>query len=164
MNKRFTCTSAFSLIELTVAIGIAAFCLITVFALIPVAVQTNRNATSQTAANNITASVIADLRGTPSGVTPSAQFAINLPANAASPADPPPCSGTQTLYFNGEGQVTTVIGADSRYRLIVTFVRNPTGATAPTYARMKVSWPAAVDPCTITPSGSIETFAAFDRN
>ena len=164
MKKRFT--SGFSLIEVTLAIGIAAFCLITVFALIPVAVQTNRNATSQTTANNIIASVIADMRGTPSGVTPSAQFAINFPANATTPADPPPCSGTQTLYFDGQGQATTVIGANSRYRLIVTFVRNPTptGATAPTYARLKASWPAAVDPCAVTPSGSIETFAAFDRN
>ena len=95
-----------------------------------------------------------------------AQFAINFPANATSPADPPLCSGTQTLYFDGQGQATTVIGANSRYRLIVTFVRNPTptGATAPTYARLKASWPAAVDPCAVTPSGSIETFAAFDRN
>ena len=162
--KKLSTAAAFSLVELTLALGIAAFCLITVFALVPVAVQTNRNATSQTAANNVIASVIADMRGTPRGVSPSAQFAINLPANAASPADPPPCSGTHTLYFDGQGQATTVIGADSRYRLIITFVRNPTGATAPTYARLKVSWPAAVDPCTITPSGSIETFAAFDRN
>lgn len=162
--KKLSAATAFSLVELTLALGIAAFCLITVFALVPVAVQTNRNATSQTAANNIIASVIADMRGTPSGVTPSAQFAINLPANAASPADPPPCSGTQTLYFTSEGQAASAIGADSRYRLIVTFVRNPTGATAPTYARLKVSWPAAADPCTITPSGSVETFAGFDRN
>jgi type II secretory pathway pseudopilin PulG len=156
--------SGFSLVELTLAIGIAAFCLITVFALVPIAVQTNRNATSQTAANSIIASVIADMRATPNGVTPSLQFVVNLPANAASPADPPPCSGTQTLYFNGQGQAATVLGANSRYRLIVTFVRNPAGATAPTYARLKLSWPAAVDPCTTTPSGSVETFAAFDRN
>jgi uncharacterized protein (TIGR02598 family) len=162
--KKLSVAAAFSLVELTLALGIAAFCLITVFALVPVAVQTNRNATSQTTANNIIASVIADMRGTPRGVSPSAQFAINLPANATSPADPPPCSGTQTLYFDGQGQATPVIGADSRYRLIVTFVKNPTGATAPTYARLKASWPAAVDPCTVTPSGSIETFAAFDRN
>ncbi len=162
--KRCPPILAFSLVEVTLALGIGAFCLIGVFSLIPIAVQTNRNATSQTAANGVIASVVADLRATPSGVTPSAQFAINLPANAASPADPPPCSGTQTLYFNGAGQVASAIGADSRYRLIVTFVRNPTGATAPTYARLKVSWPAAVDPCTTTPSGSVETFAAFDRN
>jgi uncharacterized protein (TIGR02598 family) len=157
-------TLGFSLVELTLAIGIAAFCLITVFAMLPIAVQTNRNATSQTAANSIIASVIADMRATPNGVTPSSQFADNLPANAASPADPPPCSGTQTLYFNGQGQAATALGADSRYRLIVTFVRNPAGATAPTYASLKLSWPAAVDPCTTTPSGSVKNFAAFDRN
>ena len=54
--------SAFSLIELTLAIGIAAFCLLAVMGLIPIAVQTNRSATSQTAANGIIASVIADMR------------------------------------------------------------------------------------------------------
>ena len=52
----------FSLVEVTLAIGIAAFCLIAVFGLVPIAVQTNRNATSQTAATNIIASVIADMR------------------------------------------------------------------------------------------------------
>ena len=46
---------AFSLVEVTLALGIAAFCLIAVFGLIPVGVQTNRNATSQTAATNIIA-------------------------------------------------------------------------------------------------------------
>ena len=158
------CVAAFSLIELTLALGIAALCLLAVMGLIPIAVQTNRNATSQTAANGIIASVVADLRATPPGVSPSAQFAINVPANAASPADPPPCSGTQTLYFNSEGRAANAIGPDSRYRVIVTFVRNATGATAPTYARLKVSWPAPVDPCTTIPAGSVEMFAAFDRN
>ena len=56
--------SAFSLVELTLALGIAAFCLIAVSALVPVAVLTNRNATSQTAATNVIASVIADMRAT----------------------------------------------------------------------------------------------------
>jgi Tfp pilus assembly protein PilV len=105
--------AAFSLIELTLALGVAAFCLIAVFGLMPVGVLTNRNAISQTAATNIVAAVIADLRATPSGVSPSAQFAINFPANATSPTDPPPCSGTQTLYFNGEGQAATAMGADT---------------------------------------------------
>jgi type II secretory pathway pseudopilin PulG len=162
VKKRFT--PAFSLVEVTLALGIAAFCLLAVMGLIPVAVQTNRDATSQTAANGIIASVVTDMRATPAHVTPSAQFGINLPANAASPTDPPPCSGTQTLFFNGAGQAAIALGADSRYRLIVTFVRNATGATSPTYATLKVSWPAAVDPCTTTLSGSVQMFAAFDRN
>src|SRR5438105_7380624 len=114
MNKPLT--RGFSLIEVTLALGVAAFCLIAVFGLMPVGVQTNRNATSQTAATNIMAGVVSDLRATPNSLTTSAQFAINIPANAASPADPPPCSGTQTLYFNGAGQAAAAMGTDSRYR------------------------------------------------
>src|ERR1044072_3486768 len=53
---------AFSLVELTLALGVAAFCLLAVFGLMPLGVQTNRNANSQTAAANIMAAVIADLR------------------------------------------------------------------------------------------------------
>src|SRR5215813_5749765 len=60
MKKRSN--RAFSLVEVTLALGIAAFCLIAVFGLMPVGVQINRNATSQTAATNIIGAIIADLR------------------------------------------------------------------------------------------------------
>ena len=59
--------AAFSFVEVTLALGIAAFCLIAVFGLMPVGVQTNRNATSQTAATNILSSVVSDIRGSPKG-------------------------------------------------------------------------------------------------
>jgi len=138
--------SAFSLVELTLALGIAAFCLIAVFGLMPIAVQTNRNATSQTAANNIIASVTADMRATQG--TTSAQYGIQF--------------GTpKTLYFDGAGQFATLLGANSRYRARVTFPTSPTGLS---YAYIRVTWPAPVDPTTTTPSGSVEMFAAFDRN
>ncbi len=161
---RLSMPAAFSLVEVTLALGVAGFCLIAVFGLLPIGVQTNRNATSQTAATSMMANVIADLRATPKTVTTSTQFAINLPADPTSPADPPPCSGSQTLYFNAEGQAATSISTDSRYRLILTFVRNPAGLTSATYAKVKVTWPAAVDACTTTPEGSLEAFAAFDRH
>src|SRR5438874_9708713 len=56
---------AFSLVEVTLALGVAAFCLLAVFGLMPIGVQTNRNATSQTAATNVMSAVIADMRATP---------------------------------------------------------------------------------------------------
>src|SRR5207248_4326695 len=56
---------AFSIVEVTLAVGVAAFCLLAAFGLIPIGVQTNRNATSQTRATNIMAAVIADLRALP---------------------------------------------------------------------------------------------------
>lgn len=140
------CVPAFSLVEVTLALGIAAFCLIAAFGLIPVGVQTNRNATSQTAATNIIASVIADMRATTSSTSP--QYGITFGA-------------AKTLYFDGAGQFTISLGAKSRYRAKITFSSSPPGLS---YADVKVTWPAPVDPATATPSGSVEMFAAFDRN
>src|SRR5436309_10307035 len=137
---------AFSLVEVTLALGIAAFCLIAVFGLVPVGVQTNRNATSQTAATNIMAAVVSDLRATPTANPTSSQFAITF--------------GTaKTLYFDGAGQFTTTLGANSRYQLNITFPASPAGLR---YADVKVTWPAAAT--TTNASGSSEMFAAFDRN
>src|SRR5207247_3937494 len=104
-ERRLRSVAAFSLVEVTLALGIAAFCLITVFALVPVAVLTNRNATSQTAATNITAAVVADLRATPTTTNASSQFAISFQK-----------SGTQTRYFDGYGPASLSLTADSRYR------------------------------------------------
>ena len=146
MKNSLRCSAGFSLVELTLALGIAAFCLIAVLGLVPVAALTNRNATSQTAATNIIASVIADMRATTSSTSP--QYNITF--------------GTaKTLYFDGAGQFATSLGANSRYRVRITFSSSPSGLS---YADVKATWPAPVDPVTTTPSGTVEIFAAFDRN
>jgi uncharacterized protein (TIGR02598 family) len=146
MNNSLRSSPAFSLVELTLALGIAAFCLMAVIGLVPVAALTNRNATSQTAATNVIASVIADMRATTSSTSP--QYGITF--------------GTaKTLYFDGAGQFATSLGANSRYRVRITFPSSPSGLS---YADVKATWPAPVDPATTTPSGSVEIFAAFDRN
>jgi hypothetical protein len=33
-----------------------------------------------------------------------------------------------------------------------------------TFADVKVTWPAAIDPCAITPSGSVDAFVALNRH
>jgi uncharacterized protein (TIGR02598 family) len=138
-------TDAFSLVEVTLALGVAAFCLIAVFGLLPVGVQTNRNATSQTAATNIIAAVAADLRATPTTSTTSSQFGITFGANT-------------TLYFDSAGEASTSLGLNSRYRLSITW----SGSSGLRYADVKVTWPAPATPANA--SGSAELFAAFDRN
>jgi uncharacterized protein (TIGR02598 family) len=154
VNKRFT--SAFSLVELTVAIGIAAFCLIAVFGLVPVGVQTNRNATSQTRATSIMAAVVADLRATPRCVGTSTQFQITLGTGPGCPSTISPSAAT--LYFDSSGQFSTSLGTNSRYQLNVTW----NGTSGLRYADVKVTWPAAAT--TANASGSAEMFTAFDRN
>ena len=158
MKKRFT--SAFSLVEVTLALGIAAFCLIAVFGLVPIGVQTNRNATSQTSATNIMAAVITDLRATPKCTTPSTQYQITLGNPCSSPPIPP---SPATLYFDGTGQFSTLLGTNSRYQLNVTWNVTTGGCSvALPCADLKVTWPAAATAANA--SGSTEMFAAFDRN
>src|SRR6058998_3892626 len=87
---------AFSLVEVTLALGVAAFCLIAVFGLMPIGVQTSQRATSQTAAASIIADVVADLRATPNPprINTSVQYQITF--------------GTaKILYFDGEGRVAS---------------------------------------------------------
>lgn len=183
---------AFSLVELTLALGVAAFCLVAVFGLMPVGVQTNRNATSQTIATNIIALAVSDLRAAPTGNQVSSLLLIPLPCDpTCATACPPygatcqdfvppnfaPCSGGQTSststirYFDNQGQNfdrqgTRITVSNSRYRLTATPLKNATASAAggATYYHLKVTWPSAIDPCAITPSGSVEMFAAVDRN
>src|SRR5436190_6127195 len=187
MNATLLRARAFSLVEVTLALGIAAFCLIAVFGLMPIGVQTNRNATSQTRATNIMAAVVADMRATPKDYNNSKTYyagdsvlrnGICYGAIATTTGNPPPNStywtarspcpqfgiifGTsKTIYFDSEGQFATSIGPASRYQLNVTF---PWTSGNVSGANLKVTWPAAADPSTTTPSGSAELFAAFDRN
>ena len=155
MKRSISVAAAFSLVEVTLALGIAAFCLIAVFGLMPVAVLTNRNATSQTRATNIMTAVVADLRATPNTKTKSALFTIIF--------------GTcKRLYFNSEGQVvssgtcdpSTTVPATARYQVNVTW--SDSGWSQLRYADVKVTWPAAAT--VANASGSTEMFAAFDRN
>jgi len=145
MNCSFSSKSGFSLAEVTLALGIAAFCLVAVFGLVPVGVQTNHNATSQTAATNILAEVVTDLRATPNTINTSSQLAITFGTN-------------KTLYFDGSGQFSTSLNANSRYQLNVTW----SGSSGLRYADVKVTWPAAAT--SADANGSAEMFAAFDRN
>ena len=169
-DRRLRWVAAFSLVEVTLALGIAAFCLITVFALVPVAVLTNRNATSQTRATNVMAAVVADLRSSKTRST-SARFGITIPSNHTLGAglNCDRCSScwnaqTQTIYFDGSGQV--VASTAALYRVTLTVVQNPTATstTGALFYDVRATWPAQADPCATAPSGSVETLAAFDRN
>jgi uncharacterized protein (TIGR02598 family) len=154
-------TAAFSLVEVTLALGIAAFCLITVFALLPVALKTQQAGIQQTTANTIASQIVADLSAAlrlPPGLQ-SKQF--NLHGHWAEAQTP------DVLYFAKDG--TFVPGSTNQnpapagavFRAVVTYLRPPTETTS--LADITVTWPAAVDPTTGAPAGKVETFAAINR-
>jgi uncharacterized protein (TIGR02598 family) len=160
MNEDSVQLCAFSLVEVTLALGVVAISLIAVFALLPIGLQTSYNATEQTTSSDILAAVIADLRATaptsPRGNdATSVQFGISIPGNSSG------SRSAATLYFDSEGGVLpSAIG--SRYRLTVTFPSNGGGLRTATFLHLKMTWPAVVDPANAI--GSAETFAALDRN
>ena len=151
--------SGFSLIEVTLAMGVAAVSLLVIFSLLPIGLQTNQRSIEQTASADILSAVAADLRASPvtsprGNTTTSTQFSINTPAAGS--------TGTTTLFFNSSGQSNASQQSDSRYRLTITFVSNGGGAKTATWADLKVTWPPGA---AITDAqGTAEMFAAFDRN
>ena len=164
----------FSLVEVTLALGVAAISLVAILALLPVGLKTNQVAIERRASTDILSTVIADLRATPvtnprGGATTSPRFAIGIPANPVSSAT------AVTLFFNSEGQCSTdlegstkpdgsrwVPPLQARYRATITFTPNGPGARTATFINLKASWPAAA--AIATADGSAETFLALDRN
>jgi uncharacterized protein (TIGR02598 family) len=164
MKRARDVSNGFSLVEVTLALGVAAISLVAIFGLLATGLQTNYSATEQTASSDILAAVAADLRATPkttplASPTPSLQFGINIPANPVSSPGPSPT----TLYFNAQGQSSTSPNASSRYRLVITFRPNGAGSRTATFVDLRMTWPAAAAP-TSANTGAAEIFAALERN
>ena len=153
--------NAFSLIEVTLALGVAAVSLLAIFALLPVGIKTNQVAIEQTASTDVLSAVAADLRATPvttprGGPATSPRFGIAIPAN------PVGANTTTTLYFTTEGQFSTTLAPASRYRATVTFLPNGNGTRTATFVDLKTTWPAAA--AVANAEGTAELFVALDRN
>jgi uncharacterized protein (TIGR02598 family) len=152
MSRRNYFSAGFSLVEVTLALGVAAFCLLALFGLLPLGLQANQNSIAQTAAASVLSSVITDLRATPKTSLTSSQYEITFGA-------------AKSLYFDGEGRAVTPRdpNATPRYRVTISFPADPAG-TFVTFVSLKLTWPALVDPATTTPAGLLEMFAALDRH
>ena len=149
MKRCSSPSNSFSLVEVTMALGVTAFCLVTVFGLLPVGLKANQNSISQTATASILSAVIADMRATPKNASSSIQYGITF--------------GTETtLYFDNESKPSSSLGPNSRYQLKIIFPSNGSGTSAATFANLKITWPAAATPENALGSG--EVFAAFDRH
>src|SRR5256884_2039571 len=95
--------AGFSLVEVTLALGVAAFCLIALLGLLPLGMQTNQSAVSQTAAASILSSLVADLRATARSNPTSPQYDITF--------------GTaKLLYVDDQGRVVTPANSNAAPR------------------------------------------------
>jgi len=157
-------TSAFSLVEVTLALGVASFCLVAVLGLLPTALKTQQASTGQTIANQVMTVILADLRADvrlPPGQASKEQASgLGLHGHWAQVATP------DTLYFTNQGKMTGTINAspqpaDAALRAKITYLFPPNSSTC--VATILVSWPAPVDPATVVPAGSVQAFIAVNR-
>jgi type II secretory pathway pseudopilin PulG len=148
-------SAGFSLVEVTLALGVAAICLVTMLGLLPASLKTQQTSIQQTRANQIISQICSILRAD-----------VSLPpgqANKVCP-DPPdpnePCNWSDlhghwlqvaapdTMYFTNEGRQTGGLNgsppADAVFRAKITYRFPPSDTTS--LADIAVSWPAAVDP------------------
>lgn len=153
---RLRCSyQAFSLVEITLALGVAAVSLLAIVGLLAVGAQTNHAATEQSASVDLLISIASDLRATPSTVPTSVQFGIPIPNNSD--------GGSTTLYFDSSGRSSSSPASDgSRYRVEITFLPNSGGRLA-TFVTLRMTWPAAADPANPA-TGAAEIFVALDRS
>ena len=158
--------AAFSLVEITLAIGVGAFCLIAVLGMLPVALKTQQASASQTKANAIISQIIdslrADVRLPPGQASKAEGEWSNLHGHWAAVAVP------DNMFFTIDADQTGSVTQGSPpaappaavYRATITYLAPPTVTTS--IAKITVSWPAAQSDLTKV-AGSVSMFAAVNR-
>jgi uncharacterized protein (TIGR02598 family) len=153
--------TAFSLVELVLAIGVAAFGLIATLGMLPVATKTQQASVEQTKANAIISQIVGDLRADvrlPPGQASKVQGDYsNLHGHWRQVAIP------DTLYFDNDTHEIQYGGSapgNAVFKATITYMSPPDVTTS--IAQIVVSWPASQSDLTKV-SGSIEFFAAVNR-
>jgi uncharacterized protein (TIGR02598 family) len=162
---------AFSLIEITLALGVGSFCLLAVLALLPVGTKTNQASIQSTKALAVAAQIMSDLRADvqlPPGQASKEQTSgFSLHGHWAAVSTP------DSLYFTNEGKQTGTVNpgsapADAVFVANIKYMLPPTQTTS--IARITVAWPAPsgtingqgdIDLTNV--AGSIELFTAINR-
>ena len=137
----------FSLVEVCLALGIAAFTLLTILSLLPLGIENNQAALRQTEALNIVTGIVEDLRqATPASDPQSSRYGIS------------PTQETSELYLDAAG--SPVPRAQAVYHVRISLTRPADGKRNATKATVTLGWPAGSNPL----SNSISTFVALDIN
>jgi uncharacterized protein (TIGR02598 family) len=178
----------FSLVEVSVAIAVLSFCLLTLLALLPAGLMSTTDSLQKTSAAGIASQIAADIRGTPptTNSTPSISPRYGLTVDTSSTTLA--TGSTNTFYLDDTGNPTGALNGPitpaSIYKatIVVTLPKALPGAYAtanaattfgyfynrPTFVRILVTWPAQEDKTAgALPShfqGSYESDTAVDRN
>lgn len=115
MKKPFKATRAFSLVEVVVALGLFAFCIVAITGLLSVGLRSTRSVVNEGGAVNIAASVLGAWEAQQNGASPLTVPGLftNLPALSTSTSN--------NFFFDPSGvQVTGAVGAAFKMAYVTT--------------------------------------------
>jgi uncharacterized protein (TIGR02598 family) len=125
-----TKTTAFSLIEVVIALGIFAFCIVGIVGLLPIAANSVKSVSQESNANNIAESIAGFWQVAPSGSITSGNFTMGNFSIG---------STNQTNYYNANG-VEVLKQEDSSLRLV--YDAKPLTGYANTFTvNLTFTWP-----------------------
>lgn len=156
----------FSLVEVAIALGVVAFCLVAIVGILVVGLKSVATATQERAALVLADAVLVDIRSTPApkpkprAAPPldqrkSPRYQIPVP----DAGDPPVTA--YTLFLTDSG-VTTANPAESQFRLTITLTPPPAASRSATHVHVRCTWPGSADPA--FQSSAVETTTLLDRN
>jgi len=136
---------AFSLVEVVLSLGIVTFCSLTLIALIPEGLSSNKASREQIIALNLCRNIESDLKSTASTTNSSPLYGITIPAAASVPT-----TNVTTLYDSyatSANSFSTTRSSSSQYRFTVTLVGPTTSSpNDPVNAKIQATWPPSVTP------------------
>jgi type II secretory pathway pseudopilin PulG len=139
--------TGFSLVEVVLALGVAAFVLIALVGLVPTGLRTARESMEESRALNLLGEVVTDRNASPTGL---ASLTYQLPG----------LTNTQAaIGFFGVDDRNRKTGSlsEARFRIDYRITPPPAGGKGPFVGNFRASWPAVAQ----TPEGSAEIVATF---
>jgi len=142
--------SAFSLVEVVMALGVFAFSVVLIFGLLPTALHLDRASQDESEAIRIMSALINDRRCTPRTQV-SAIYSFPPLTSALS-------ATTTVLYFNAENTVCNL--ASAIYKADCAYLPPAQNSGTPYLMWCRISWPANA----ATPKGTVEAMAAIPQS
>jgi len=178
--------SAFSLVEVVIALGVISIAVVTLVALMSTGLQTVKNPVEQTQAINLISIIYADMKNSPATSAVSSIYGLSpLPWNQNSSGQivGNVSAGSVNTYWVTQGlkvfsSPSSTAPASAIYRITLRYTRAPgssmvsaatplNSSPAPIEALVVVSWPPAPDPFATgshpRPLGKIESYLTFPR-
>jgi type II secretory pathway pseudopilin PulG len=170
--KSLCCKSdGFSLVEVTIAVGIAGFCLVAMLGLLPSGMKCVKTSVEQTQATSLLGSIVTDLRSCAQGSITSPILGISLPMDTDSgSSDKTVSSGVPDTYGGNSPKIVANrfylnelgnrVGSNdlgARYGVDVALSNTAFNTTG----RIQIWWPAQAAP--VNAQGMVETVTAVSR-